>query len=89
MKLKILTPGKLVLEKEVDSVTMPGKAGQFTVLSGHDLMAAELQAGRLFIRWTDAERKPMRGDYDVGEGFAEITREGAAVFVSSAKGAKD
>ncbi|HPM41573.1 MAG TPA: hypothetical protein PLY45_03965 [bacterium] len=89
MKLKILTPEKMVLEKDVDSVTLPGKAGQFTVLAGHDLMAAELKAGKLFFRWTDGERKPMRGDYDVSEGFAEINSSAATVFVSSARGVND
>jgi len=84
MNLKIITPVKLVLEKEVDSVTMPGEAGQFTVMSGHDLLVAKLASGLLFVRWTDHEGKPQREDYEIAAGIAEIRRDTALVFTSTA-----
>jgi len=84
MKLKILTPEKMVLEKEVDSVTMPGEAGQFSVMSGHDLLVAKLVSGPLFVRWTDSEGKQQREDYEIAAGIAEVRRDTALVFTSTA-----
>lgn len=84
MKLKILTPEKLFLERDVDSVTMPGKAGQLTVLAGHDLLLTELVAGKLFFRWTDSEGKPQREDCSVGAGVAEVVQDAVRVFVATA-----
>lgn len=84
MKLKIITPEKLVLEKDVDSVTLPGKEGQFTALNGHDLLVAELVSGNLFFRWTDSEGKPHREDYEIGPGLAEVIKSAAMVFVANA-----
>ena len=84
MLLKILTPEKLVVEKEVGSVTLPGKAGQLTVLAGHDFLLTELAAGRLFFRYADSDGKPQREDHEVGEGMAEIVKDAVRVFVATA-----
>ena len=84
MKLKILTPEKLVLEKDVESVTLPGKAGQLTVLAGHDVLLTELAAGKLFFRYADSDGKPQREDHEVGDGMAEIVKDAVRVFVATA-----
>ncbi|MFH0800616.1 MAG: hypothetical protein V2A66_10625 [Pseudomonadota bacterium] len=83
MKLKILTPAKIVLERDVDSVTLPGEAGQLTVLPGHDRLIAGLKPGRIYFRYLDKEKKPRREDYDAGSGFVEVTKDAASVFVDS------
>lgn len=85
MKLKIFIPEKLVLERDVVSVTMPGKAGQLTVLDGHDLLVAELISGPLFYRFPDQDGKLQREEWRVGDGTAEVTQQRAHVFVSAAQ----
>jgi F-type H+-transporting ATPase subunit epsilon len=85
MKLKIITPEKLVLEREAVSVTLPGKAGQLTVLEGHYFLMTELVSGCLYFRYEDKEGKPQREDYRVGSGLAEATKNTVTAFVSSAE----
>lgn len=84
MKLKIMTPEKLVLEEHVDSVTLPGRAGQLTVLDGHDKLIAELSEGRLYYRYVDADGKPVREDFNIGAGCAEVLKDITRVFTEKA-----
>lgn len=84
MKIKIMTPEKLVLEDRADSVTLPGKAGQLTALDGHDRLIAELSEGRLYYRYVDADGKPVRKDFDIGAGCVEILKDITRVFTEKA-----
>lgn len=84
MKLKILTPEKMILEQEVDSVTLPAEAGQLTTQDGHDIMLAELGGGRMYCRYTGPDGSPKREDFDVDTGIAEITKDSTNVFVARA-----
>lgn len=84
MKLKLITPEKLVLERDVESVTLPGAVGQLTIMGGHDFFLTPLVSGRLFFRYTDSENKSRREDYEIGRGSVEVLRDGATVFVESA-----
>lgn len=84
MKFKLLTPQKPIVEKEVESVTLPGALGQITALSGHDIMFTKLNSGLLYYRTKD--NPAARTDFQIGEGFVEITKEGVSVFASSVKG---
>lgn len=45
MKLEIITPQKIEFSDEVDSVTLPGEAGRFTVLDNHAPLIASLGRG--------------------------------------------
>lgn len=83
MKLKLITPEKLVLEREVISATLPGAVGQFTVLDGHDLLVAMLKSGPMYFRYIDADQKEKRTDLTIGDGIAEITGKSVKVFTSS------
>lgn len=84
MKLNIFTPSKLVLERDVVSATMPGVAGQITVMDGHDMLITGLSSGKLYFRWIEADGNPKREDYNTGSGIAEVTPNAVHVFVKSA-----
>lgn len=84
MKLKILTPERSILEKEVISATLPGKEGELTVLDGHDFLMAEISRGRLYFRYNDDDNKLQRDDYTIGEGLAQVTKDTAIIFTASA-----
>ena len=47
MKLKLITPERIVLEREVDMVQASGSAGEFAVLPGHEPLVASLGFGIL------------------------------------------
>ena len=45
MKLRIITPSELLFEGEVESVTLPGRAGSFSVLNNHAPIISSLDKG--------------------------------------------
>src|SRR3990167_5948173 len=50
MKLRIITPEKLVLEEDIDRVTLPTKEGEITVLPHHIPLVGIVQPGEIFIK---------------------------------------
>ncbi|MDD5109829.1 MAG: ATP synthase F1 subunit epsilon [Patescibacteria group bacterium] len=50
LKFKLATPERLVLEAEIDSVSIPTQMGQITVLPNHLPLVANLEPGELIIR---------------------------------------
>lgn len=50
LKLEIVTPEKVVLSEEVDSITIPTKNGEITVLPEHENLIATLGSGELLYR---------------------------------------
>ncbi len=55
MTLKIISAEEIVYEGEVNSVTLPGAMGGFTVLRNHASLVSTLSRG--IISFTDAEDK--------------------------------
>ena len=47
MKLEIISPSEIMFSGEVDSVTLPGVAGQFTVLKNHASLISVLRPGEV------------------------------------------
>ncbi|NVN96877.1 ATP synthase F1 subunit epsilon [Candidatus Nomurabacteria bacterium] len=67
LKLKIVTPEKLILEEEVESVTIPTKEGEITVLPDHVPLIAPLASGDIVAMVND-EYIPMA----IVGGFLEV-----------------
>ena len=67
IKLKIVTPEKLVLEEMVDQVTLPTTEGEITILPDHIPLIAGLKAGDV-VAVSNGEHIPMA----VVGGFVEI-----------------
>ncbi len=65
--LKIVSPEKTLAETHVASVSLPGKAGRFTVLKDHAPLISSLVKGE--ISWQDG--KDTAGIHIDG-GFAEV-----------------
>ena len=79
LKLRIITPNKIVDEKEVDSVTLPTVDGEITVLPHHASLFTQLGEGILKIRIKEAE------DYlAIGGGYAETNGQDINILVSRA-----
>lgn len=68
LDLKIITPQQMLFEGKVESVTLPGKAGSFTVLTGHAPIISSLMKGKIVCKGADGVR-----EYDVRNGFVEVS----------------
>lgn len=67
LQLKIVTPEKLILEEEVESVTVPTTEGEITILKDHIPLVAGLASGDIVAR-KDGEEIPMA----LVGGFVEV-----------------
>src|SRR3989338_2240925 len=50
LQLKIVTPAKTMLDKEIDQVTINTEAGQITVLAEHIPLVSILRPGEILIK---------------------------------------
>lgn len=67
LKLKIVTPEKVILEEEVEQVSIPTVLGEITVLPDHIPLVTELSSGDV-VATADGEHVPMA----VVGGFVEV-----------------
>jgi F-type H+-transporting ATPase subunit epsilon len=64
LKLEIATPEKQVVDREVDSVTIPGADGYMGILPGHAALLSELGKGELsFVSGGKSEKLSITGGY--------------------------
>ena len=69
IKLKIITPERLVLEEEVNQVTLPTTEGEITVLPNHIPLIVGLASGDI-VAGKDGEHIP----FAVVGGFVEVKK---------------
>ena len=67
LKLRIIAPDRMVFEGDVESVTLPGTVGSFTVLDRHAPIISSLENGK--ITYHDANGQT---EVAVRSGFAEV-----------------
>ena len=75
IRLKIITPERVLLESEVDSVSVPTQMGEITILPNHIPLVANLAPGELKISGHDDSRL-----LSVAGGVIEI-RQGNEIVV--------
>lgn len=76
LKLKIVTPDKIVFDGDVEKVTVPGSAGQFEILVNHAPIISSLDAGVVsYSAATGEESLKITG------GFVEVTRNKVSLCV--------
>lgn len=67
MTLKLITPEKIVLEQEVDQITVPTSTGEITILPNHVNLVTEVIPGEMIVKIKGKE------DYiAVTGGFLEV-----------------
>ena len=69
LKLKIVTPERLILEEMVDQVSLPTKLGEITILPDHIPLITELTSGDV-VALVNGEPVPMA----VVGGFVEVKK---------------
>ena len=82
--LEVVTPDKVLVSQEVDSVVAPGSLGEFGVLPGHISFLSGIVPGEL--RFTDeANQESMV----VTTGFAEVSNDKVSILVDAAEKASE
>jgi len=69
LKLKIITPEKLILEERVEQVSLPTTVGEITILPDHIPLIAGLSSGDV-VAVSSGEHVPMA----VAGGFVEVKK---------------
>lgn len=67
MELEIISPERIVYTGTVDSVTLPGVLGQFTILPQHAALISSLKEGEIIYINADGENRIR-----IDSGFAEV-----------------
>ena len=84
IKLRVVTPSRLVLEEEVDEVSAPGELGEFGVLPNHISFLSTLVAGELSY-----EQGAARHALVVAGGYAEVLDNVMTVLAPAAEFASE
>ena len=78
--LEVVTPNRVVVSQEVETVVAPGTDGEFGVLRGHVLFLSGIVPGELrYIVGT--QTIPLA----VTHGFAEVSNDRVAILVDAAE----
>lgn len=80
-KLNFATPDrKIVLDQELEEVTLPAFAGELNILPGHAPLLTVLEAGILRYRLKNGET----AKYAISQGYCQVNAEGVSVLADSA-----
>jgi len=82
--LEVVTPERVMVSQEVDSVVAPGSEGEFGVLPGHIHFLSSIIPGELRYK-TGANTERIA----VTSGFAEVSDDKVSVLVDAAERATD
>ncbi len=76
--LEIFSPEKKIFSGEVESVTLPGTMGTFTILPQHAPIISSLQTGILSYVTKNGEHKEEK----IQDGFVEMNANKVSVCIS-------
>ena len=81
LKVRLVTPDRILVDQTADAVEVPGKGGSFEVLYGHAPLLSEIGAGEVRIHGGQA------GDqrYVVARGFVEVLPDRVTLLAESAE----
>ena len=84
LHLEIVTPEKVIISQDVDTVVAPGSEGEFGILPGHIPFLSGIVPG--VVRF---EYQGTTSSMSVTTGFAEISADKVSILVDSAEKAGD
>ena len=80
LQLEVVTPERRVLAEAVNSVTVPGRAGEMQILPGHAALIAELKTG--VLTYTHGG---TNSQLHVSGGFIEVSEDRVSVLAEIAE----
>jgi len=81
LKVRLVTPDRILVDQTVEAVEVPGKNGYFEVLYGHAPLLSEIGAGE--VRLHGGEGGDQR--YSVARGFVEVLPDRVTILAESAQ----
>ncbi len=84
MHLEILTPDKTVFSGNINSVTVPGTKGPFTILKNHAPIISTLEKGELSLLTTNGADML----YEISEGMIEVSQNRIMVLAEKIRPAE-
>jgi F-type H+-transporting ATPase subunit epsilon len=81
LKVRLVTPDRILVDQTAEAVEVPGKSGYFEVLYGHAPLLSEIGAGE--VRLHGGEAGEQR--YVVARGFVEVLPERVTILAESAQ----
>jgi len=84
LHLEVVTPEKVLVSREVDTVVAPGTEGEFGILPGHIPFLSGILPGEL--RYEAEGKKELLA---VAEGFSEVSEDRVSVLVDAAERATE
>lgn len=76
LKLRIITPSEALFDGNVESVTLPGSAGSFSVLNNHAPIISSLERGRVVVKAANGIQ-----EYALNSGFVEVKNNNITVCI--------
>ena len=77
MMLEILSPEQKLFSGEVESVTLPGTLGEFTVLKRHAPLISSLNQGEIKYRLKNGDEQRVA----IRNGFVEVLKNHVSVCI--------
>jgi F-type H+-transporting ATPase subunit epsilon len=86
LRVRLVTPERVLFEQTADSVDLPSKTGYFEVLYGHAPLMAELGAGDVIVHGGASGDDAAKADsrYNVSWGFVEVLPERVTILANDA-----
>ncbi|MBD3413035.1 MAG: hypothetical protein GF421_01215 [Candidatus Aminicenantes bacterium] len=80
MRLKVISPHKILFDGKVEEVTFPGLDGYLGILPGHRPLFAALGEGELSF-----QRSGRKRNFSVKGGYVEISQNSVLMFINPQK----
>src|SRR6201996_6686497 len=80
LRVRLVTPERILFETQADSVDLPGKSGYFEPLYGHAPLVSLLGAGDVIVHGGDQDGQR----YNVSWGFVEVLPDRVTILANDA-----
>jgi F-type H+-transporting ATPase subunit epsilon len=84
LRVRLVTPERILFETTADAVDLPSKSGYMEVLYGHAPLMAELGAGDVTLHGASSEGGGGDQRYNVSWGFVEVLPDRVTILANDA-----
>ena len=85
LRVRLVTPERILVEQNADAVELPAKTGYMEVLYGHAPLLAELGAGDVTLHGASGGENAGKSDrYNVSWGFVEVLPDRVTILANDA-----
>jgi F-type H+-transporting ATPase subunit epsilon len=81
LKVRLVTPERILVDTDADAVEIPGKTGYLEVLYGHAPLLTEIGAGMVRLHGAESGED----SYMIARGFAEVLPERVTILAEEAE----